>query len=49
MVSPKRAATFVAWGNAFLADAADPDTASEAVRAETSRTWSTACRGGLRR
>jgi hypothetical protein len=32
MVSPKRAATFVAWGNAFLGDAADPDSASEAVR-----------------
>src|SRR3954453_19181043 len=31
-VSPKRAATFVAWVNAFLSDAADPDTASEAVR-----------------
>jgi hypothetical protein len=31
-VSPKRAATFVAWGNAFLAGAADPDSASEAVR-----------------
>jgi hypothetical protein len=32
MISPRRAATFVAWGNAFLAGAADPDTASEAVR-----------------
>ena len=32
MISPRRAATFVAWGNAFLAGAADPDTASDAVR-----------------
>jgi hypothetical protein len=32
MVPPQRAAAFVAWGNAYVRGAVDPDTASDAIR-----------------